>query len=181
VQETVKYADRLCEKFKGKRLFPFISPLAPFLDPGGNAFENPGKHGFRLFASTLEDHIKLATMPSWKYVLNYETRWMTRGQIVDAAYSAGLGLNRIKKKAGLIREDVADRTEERIVAAHALSRKIDSIVGKGTATGQEMDELREAAFALSESTVCEKGELDWTEDTVYASLPRMMASLLRRK
>jgi len=181
VQETVRYAERLCERFKAKRLLPFISPLAPFLDPGGNAFEDPENYGFRLFASTLEDHVKLATMPSWKYVLNYETKWMTRGQIVDAAYSAALGLNGIKKKMGLVLEDVADRTEGRIAAAHSLSKRIDSIVGKGKATGHEMDELREAAFALSESTICEKGELDWTENTVYASLPRMTASLLRRK
>ena len=181
VDGTVRYAERLYEKFKGKRLFPFISPLAPFIDPGGNAFENPDQLGFRLFASTLEDHIKLATMPSWKYVLNYETRWMTRAAIVDASYSSGIGLNLIKKRMGLISEDVADRTENRIRAAQELSKKIDSIVGKRSATEGEMDALREAAANLSESTVCEKGELDWTEDTIYASIPRMVGSLLRRK
>ncbi len=181
VDGTVKYAERLYEKFKGKRLFPFISPLAPFIDPGGNAFENPDKLGYRLFASTLEDHVKLATMPSWKYVLNYETRWMTRAAIVDASYSSGLGLNSIKRRMGLISEDVADRTEGRIRAAQELSKKIDSIVGKHSATEGEMDALREAAADLSESTVCEKGELDWTEDTIYASIPRMVGSLLRRK
>jgi B12-binding domain/radical SAM domain protein len=181
VDGTVRYAEKLYEKFKGKRLFPFISPLAPFIDPGGNAFENPDKLGFRLFASTLEDHIKLATMPSWKYVLNYETRWMSRASIVDSSYSSGLGLNSIKKRMGLISEDVADRTENRIRAAQELSKKIDSIVGKHSATEGEMDALREAASNLSESTVCEKGELDWTEDTIYASIPRMVGSLLRRK
>ncbi len=181
VDGTVMYAERLYEKFKGKRLFPFISPLAPFIDPGGNAFENPDKLGFRLFASSLEDHIRLATMPSWKYVLNYETRWMTRAAIVDASYSSGLGLNSIKKRMGLVSEEVADRTESRIRAAQELSKKIDSIVGKHSASEGEMDELREAAASLSESTVCEKGELDWTDDTIYASIPRMVGSLLRRK
>ena len=181
VGDTVRYAERLYERFKGKRLFPFISPLAPFLDPGGNAFEHSEHLGFRLFASSLEDHIKLATMPSWKYVLNYETRWMTRAAIVDASYSSGLGLNSIKRKMGLIAEDVADRTERRIRAAQELSRRIDSIVGKGTASETEMDSLREAAASLSESTVCEKGELGWTNETIYASIPRMVSSLLRRK
>ena len=181
VGDTVRYAERLYERFKGKRLFPFISPLAPFLDPGGNAFEHSEQLGFRLFASSLEDHIKLATMPSWKYVLNYETRWMTRAAIVDASYSSGLGLNSIKRKMGLIAEDVADRTERRIRAAQELSKRIDSIVGKGNASEDEMDALREAAARLSESTVCEKGELDWTDETIYASIPRMVGSLLRRK
>lgn len=181
VDDTVKYAEKLYQKFKGQRLFPFISPLAPFLDPGGNAFEEPEKHGYRLFASSLEDHERLATMPSWKYVLNYETEWLTRSGIVEATYSSGLGLNAVKRKMGLIPEEVAERTDRRIKAAHALSLRMDSIVAKGGATDREMDGLRESAAALSESTVCEKGELDWSEDSIYASIPRMVSSLLRRR
>lgn len=181
VEGTVQYSKRIYEKFKGERLFPFISPLAPFLDPGGNAFETPEALGFRLFASSLEDHVKLATMPSWKYVLNYETEWMNRGQIVDASYSAGLGLNAIKREMGLVSEDTADRTEQRILAAKDLSRRIDAIVARGKTSGKEMDELKEDANSLSESTVCEKGELDWSEDSIYASIPRMLSSLARRR
>jgi len=181
VQDTVRYAERLYEKFKGQRLFPFISPLAPFLDPGGNAFEEPEKYGFRLFASSLEDHERLATMPSWKYMLNYETEWMSRSAIVEATYSSGLGLNSVKRKMGLITGDVADRTERRIKAAQILSQKIDSIVGRAGATDKDMDELRDAAAALSESTVCEKAELDWSENSIYASIPRIVSSFIRRR
>ena len=181
VDGTVIYAKKLYERFKGKRLFPFISPLAPFLDPGGNAFEKSEELGFRLFASSLDDHIRLATMPSWKYVLNYETQWMTRGQIVDASYSSGLGLNAIKRDMGLVDKSVADRTEERILAAQDLSRRIDAIVGRGKASGSDMEQLRDSAKALSESTVCEKEELDWSEDSIYASIPRMISSLVRRR
>ena len=181
VDDTVAYTRKLFEKFKGKRLFPFISPLAPFIDPGGNAFEDPEKHGFRLFASSLEDHLKLATMPSWKYVLNYETKWLSRSDIVEASYSAGLGLNSIKREMGLVPEEVADATERRIRAARELSGHIDQIVGRGKVSDKEMDGLREAAKDLSESTVCEKKELDWSDDSIYASIPRMVGALLRRK
>jgi B12-binding domain/radical SAM domain protein len=181
VDQTVEYTRSLYRRFKGKRLFPFISPLAPFLDPGGIAFENPEKVGFRLFASSLEDHMKLAMMPSWKYTLNYETRWLTRSAIVDASYSAGLGMNAIKREMGLIPEATAARTEGRIIAAKDLSAKIDFIVAKGGASEKNMDSLREAATALSESTVCEKGELDWSEDSIYASIPRIVGALVRRK
>lgn len=181
VEETVAYTEGLYARFKGKRLFPFMSPLAPFLDPGGNAFEEPDKHGFRLFARTLEEHTALATMPSWKHVLNYETRWMTRSDIVDSSYSAGLGLNAIKRRMGLIDEETAERTERRILAAKELSRKIDNIVDRGTATEADMEGLRDAASSLSESTVCEKEELDWSESTVYASIPRIVGALLRRR
>lgn len=181
VDETVKYTQTLYKRFKGKRLFPFISPLAPFLDPGSIAFENSEKIGFRLFASTLEDHLRLSTMPSWKYVLNYETNWLSRSAIVDATYAAGLGLNAMKKQMGLVSETVADNTERRITAAKELSDRIDVVVGKGIASNKELDSLRDAATRLSESTVCEKEELDWSEDSIYASFPRIVSALLKRK
>jgi len=181
VRDTVKYAESLYDKFKGKRLFPFISPLAPFLGSVCNDSNATETHGFRLFASSLEDHIRLATMPSWKYVLNYETKWMTRSAIVESTYAAGLGMNDIKRRKGLISEDVASRTASRIEAAKELSARIDLVISRGPAAESEMDSLREMAAELSESTVCEKGELDWSEDSIYASVPRMVSALLRRK
>ena len=181
VDLTVKYTRNLYRRFKGKRLFPFISPLAPFLDPGGIAFENPEKIGFRLFASSLEDHMRLAMMPSWKYTLNYETKWLTRSGIVDASYSAGLGMNAIKREMDLIPESIAARTEARIVAARELSERIDAIILDKGASGKDIDALHEAATRLSESTVCDKSELDWSEDSIYTSIPRIIGSLVRRK
>jgi B12-binding domain/radical SAM domain protein len=181
VDETVKYTHSLYKKFRGKRLFPFISPLAPFLDPGSIAFEEPEKYGFRLFASTLEDHTRLATMPSWKYVLNYETKWMSRSAIVNSSYAAGLGMNEIKRIMGLIPEEVAERTQRRIEAAKELSDNIDSIIAKGDISERQLDSLRDAAARLSESTVCEKEELDWSENSIYASFPRIVGALLKRK
>ena len=67
------------------RLFVFSSPLAPFIDPGSYAFENPEKEGYILFARTLEEHRTRLASPSWKYVLSYETKWMSRDDIVDAS------------------------------------------------------------------------------------------------
>jgi len=181
VAETVEYTRKLYTKFKGKKLYPFIGPLAPFLDPGGIAFSDPARHGYILHAKTLENHLALAVMPSWKHVLNYETRWMSRGDIVDATYSSGLGLNSIKRDMGLISEEVAERTETRILAAKDMMNRIDAVVSNGKASGKDLEALREAATRLSESTVCEKEELDWSESSIYASLPRMVSSLLRGK
>ena len=179
VEGTVRYAEKLYEDFKGKRLYPFISPLAPFLDPGGNAFEEPEKHGFRLFAKGLEDHARLSMMPSWKHVLNYETNWMTRAQIAQSTYSAGLGLNAVKRRMGLVSEEMAAGTEARIIAAKELMSKIDEMIAKGTVSEDDMAALRDEAKGLSESTVCEKEELDWSESSVYSSIPRIIASLIR--
>ena len=82
---------------------------------------------------------------------------------------------------GLVPEEVAERTEKRIVAARALSLRIDSIVAQGETTEKDLDSLRDAAKELSESTVCEKGELDWSEDSIYASIPRIVGALAKRK
>ncbi len=114
-------------------------------------------------------------MPSWKHVLNYETEWMTRNDIAEATYSAGLGLNSIKKEMGLIAAGAADATEkEDRVAARDMMHTMDKVLEKGGASGKDMDDLREAASALNESTVCGKEELDWSESSVYASIPRMI-------
>ena len=85
VKETIDYCEELLEKTKraghGGKLHPYISPLAPFLDPGSRAFQEPAKHGYRLFHRTLEEHRQALLAPSWKYTLNYETKWMTREEL----------------------------------------------------------------------------------------------------
>ncbi len=181
VADTVRYTEKLYGTFKGKPLFPFISPLAPFIDPGGNAFEFPDKHGFHILARTLDDHLALARMPSWKHVLNYETRWMTKDDIVTSSYSAGLGLNDIKHRMGLISERTAEDTRLRIEAAGLLSARIDSMVAAGGPTPRDLDSLRDETAHLSESTVCAKEELEWSESSYLASFPRIFWSLLRSR
>jgi B12-binding domain/radical SAM domain protein len=181
VEGTVEYSRKLYERFSGQRLFPFISPLAPFIDPGGMAFEDPDTHGYRLFARTLGEHIDLAVKPSWKHVLNYETRWMTRDDIVESTYSAGLGLNSIKREMDLVTRETADRTEDRINSARELMHEIDGIVARGHVSGRDLDALRDKAASLSESTVCAKEELDWSDTTIFSSIPRMMSALLRKR
>ena len=42
-----------------------------------------------------------------------------------------------------------------------------------------MEALREDAKDLSESTVCDKEELDWSESSIYSSIPRMISALIR--
>ena len=117
VMGTVEFSRKLLARYAAqgeKRVIPFISPLAPFLDPGSQAFEEPEKHGYRLFCRTLEEHRQALLAPSWKYVLNYETIWMNRDQIVDATYEAGRRMNLIKGEFGVIDPEVAEATDRRI-------------------------------------------------------------------
>ncbi len=157
VMDTVDYIDHLLGKFgQTKKLFPFISPLAPFLDPGSNAFENPEKFGYKLFSHTLEEHRKALLQPSWKQMLNYETKWMNRDQIVESTYQAALKLNRIKLKYGLIKEMKSEEMEKRIIQAQNLIRAIDEQIEKGMVTVDCSN-----AGSLQLSTICDKDELKW--------------------
>jgi B12-binding domain/radical SAM domain protein len=127
VRDTVTYCDHLLERYGGDgRVHPFISPLAPFLDPGSRAFDEPEKHGYRIFHRTLEDHRRALLQPSWKYVLNYETEWMTREEIVLSSYEAGLELSRIKARHGLMSAEEVAQQEARNMGALRLLEELDA-------------------------------------------------------
>lgn len=165
VMGTIDYCEHLLKRFDGdgdRRLLPFISPLAPFLDPGSRAFEQPERHGYILHCRTLEEHRQALEAPSWKYALNYETKWMDRHAIVASTYEAGRRLNLLKAAYGLISPHVAEATDRRIARATELSREIDSIM-----TSDDEQARRKALMALKSavsranlSTVCDKRELE---------------------
>lgn len=163
VLATIDYCEDLLRRFgRDGRLAPFISPLAPFLDPGSRGYEQPDEHGYRLFAHTLEEHRRLLVAPSWKYVLNYETRWMNRHQLVDATYAAGSRLNRIKAEYGLVPAKQAAATERRIQEAVRLMVEIDRLVAHASPDEfqREMARLRPEIEQANMSTVCDKRELN---------------------
>ncbi len=166
VRETIGYCEELLEKFgrggSGK-IHPYISPLAPFLDPGSRAFENPQKYGYRLFYKTLEEHRQALLQPSWKYLLNYETEWMSRDEIVASTYEAALELNRLKAKYGLIKQKEAKKIEVLIKEAKELIWRIDEIVSikEKKLREKKIGKLRSQFNQLSNSTICRKEELRW--------------------
>lgn len=163
VMGTIDYSQSLMKEFKGdKRLSCFISPLAPFLDPGSLGFEKSEKHGYHVLFRTLEEHRQALLAPSWKHTLNYETDCMTRDQIVDISYEAGLRLNRLKAQHNLISKDVASQVEQRIESALEVLHRIDDIVASGNGEGQleELAKLKPVVDSVSMSTVCEKRELE---------------------
>jgi B12-binding domain/radical SAM domain protein len=163
VLNTVDYGGKLMKDLgKNNRFSSFISPLAPFLDPGSLGFEQPDRHGYHSLCRTLEEHRKALLAPSWKYTLSYETDWMTRDQIASVSYEAGRKLNQLKGQYGLISRETAVATEKRIQTAVEIMRMIDDIVARGDGgdSSKELAALRASAHAASMSTVCEKRELD---------------------
>ncbi len=160
VMDTVDYCDFLLHRFKGdKRLSLFIAPLSPFLDPGSLGFEQPERYGYRILFRTLEEHRQALLSPSWKYSLNYETEWMSRQQIVDTAYEAILGLNRLKAKYGLISKQMAEAGEQRIKAASEMMHRIDDILAGGNYQA-ELPHLKAEVDRINMFPVSEKTELE---------------------
>jgi B12-binding domain/radical SAM domain protein len=164
ILETVDFSREVYERLGwDKRFSPFISPMAPFLDPGSRAFENPGKFGYKLLFKTLKEHIEAITMPSWKYILNYESKYITTDDLVYATYEAALGLNKLKAKSGSISESVMHDNKVRTDRAIQIMKRIDEIMKIEDKTLREakLGELGKETYKYSLSTVCEKKELEF--------------------
>jgi len=187
VMETVDYCRFLLEKFRPyDKLIPFISPLAPFLDPGSSVFEEPEKYGYRLLYRTVEEHRQALLSPSWKYILNYETEWMDRDAIVYSTYEAGKRLNRLKAEFGLITPKTAESIEKRIETAVQMMKEIDRIMALPDPKEREQAlrvDLKGSSslYRYSMSTVCEKRELEWPTRFYRMNLFKILKTLLMRR
>lgn len=179
VAETIQYCEHLFQISDG-RLSCFISPLGPFLDPGSAAFVEPERLGYHLFARTLAEHRQLLVQPSWQHILNYETLWMDREQLLAATYDAAEALNRLKLQYGRISRRRARSVARRIAKARALKAQLDSLPAAAasdlTAAGHstEYSALRGDLTAFSISTVCDKRELFWRRHLVNFHLPAIL-------
>jgi len=185
VMDTVEYCEFLMRDLDGgakRRLIPFISPLAPFLDPGSPVFTEPERYGYRLLARTLEEHRQALVQPSWKYVLNYETEWLNRDQIVDSTYEAGLRLNRLKARYGLVDPAQAERTEARILKARRLIAQVDDILSVQDAgrRARLLQALKPQVDEANLSTVCDKAELNVPLRGLKLNLPQAALLSLRQ-
>jgi B12-binding domain/radical SAM domain protein len=176
VRGTVRYCGELMRRYPGgirKGLSAFISPLAPFIDPGSAAFEEPERHGYRRLLSSLEEHRRALLAPTWKGSLNYETLWMSRGDIVEASYEAGARLNRLKLRHGR----VDDRTAEEVERQNSVAQEVMQRLEAGSSK-------QKGAGALAESEggeLCWKGELYWSIKGIKLNYPRILRLLLTGK
>jgi len=158
VMKTIGYCERLFRSYD-RRLSCFISPMGPFLDPGSHGFEHPEKYGYRLFAKTLEEHRRLLLQSTWGEILNYETEWMSRDEMVEVTYDAAEALNAMKLRYGRVDQARGDGVAQRIRQARALKDRI--ACSQGDMDPEILDRLRGDIHQYSVSTVCDKQELFW--------------------
>ena len=180
VMVTVEWCGELMRTF-GPRVVPFILPYSPFIDPGCIAYEQSEELGYKIRLKTLEEHRKAMLAPSWKYALNYETNWLTRDDIVECAYQAGLRLNELKHECGLIDETSYRRTEARITRAMELTAAVDELMTLDDLTlrQERLMTVKPEFDALFESVTHEKVQLDWpARKRNLRLLPLLWATLL---
>ena len=165
------------------RLVPYMAPLAPFLDPGSLAFENPDGYGYRVLARTLEEHRVRLTNPSWKMVLSYETAWMDRDAIAETSYDAADLLNQVRFDCDQIDRGEFDDRAERTARARDLMKRLDRVLEVKDPEEREfkLAQLREEGYALMESTICQKRELEWKTRGALMNAPRAVLGLIRPK
>jgi B12-binding domain/radical SAM domain protein len=162
VMETVEYCGELLRNF-GPRVNPSMGPLAPFIDPGCAYHRQPEKYGYRIIYKTLEDYAKASFSPHWRDLLGYETKWMSRQDIVDVTYDALLALNVIKAKNGLISPKHASLNDRRLRGTISLLKIVDDILTLEDPRLQlvELEKVHKESVQLTKQLALPKEELMW--------------------
>ncbi len=175
VMSDAVYLRRLLSDFGDLgTILPFISPLAPFVDPGSKVFESPDYYGYSLSCRTLEEHRRLLNGPSWKYMLNYDTQWMSRDEVVAGTYDAALAFNQLKLDKGLISPQAAEGVDARARDAIQMMKAVDRIVADYGPEAAEMMSLKDDFDRLSVSSICQKKELNWPAVPFLRNAPRIL-------
>ncbi|MDK2372088.1 MAG: TIGR04190 family B12-binding domain/radical SAM domain protein [Candidatus Korarchaeota archaeon] len=156
----------------------FVSPLAPFVDPGSRAFVNPEVHGYEILFRDLESYRRALTSYHWKYSLNYRTAWMDRQDVVSSSLTAYEELNRAKLEAGLIDERAYELAKRRV----QLDREVLKYVEMGLSLDKMKESIEEVAIKL-DAEVKKSLSLYPTRDLVHCiknPLLRGVVSFLTR-
>lgn len=104
------YVEGIFNKFKSAKIDVFVSPLAPFIDPGSRAYRHPSAYGYRLKARTLAEHVNLIKeSPTWVEMLNYESKYMSNRDLAIVTAKTGVELLKLKAKLNIIDEKTAKR------------------------------------------------------------------------
>ena len=127
VAATVDYCAHLLHRFRGRRVMPLLCPMIPFLDPGSAFFEDPEPNGYRVFYRTLEEHRRGMLRASLINRINYETRWLSRADLVHVGYAAVRRLTEVKEETGLLSAGIAESVIARIDDALEFIDVVDAV------------------------------------------------------
>ena len=114
VMGTVDYCHRILKLFKSRKINPMICPMIPFLDPGSKFFEYPEQHGYHLFYRTVEEHRRAMEQASIINRVNYETKWLSRSDLVYTGFKAVRQLMELKGIEGFLPMSLVKQFNEKI-------------------------------------------------------------------
>ena len=161
--DSIDYTRQLYEKMgSNSKIFAFISPMAPFLDPGSLVYENPDKYGFTKLYTTLSEHKDALYQPSWKLYLSYHNKWMTRDEVAETTYKAMIKLNQLKMDVGITTADHGKKVDYGLNMARDIMHKIDNIIESTSdllERKRKYDILKLEIDEAKKSTVLAKREL----------------------
>jgi B12-binding domain/radical SAM domain protein len=159
--ETVAFCDRLAERFgNDRRLQFYVAPLAPFLDPGSRAFEDPSL-GYRVRYATLEEYRQALLEPTWADTLSFETEAMTRDDIATTTYRVAQGLNELKHERGLIDEATYRTVRDHLTAASTALDELRNAALRNGGPAPGADRGRSPITKADTTSLCGSDELRW--------------------
>jgi hypothetical protein len=109
-----------------------VGPMI-LLDPGSLAFDYPEKFGYRLFFKSLRDYIAGMMMPSWHQWMSYETRELSRKDIVNMTLLALEESIRVREKYGVYMKNPEQAAMEYFIArvGKVIIDEVDKAMGLG--------------------------------------------------
>ncbi len=126
LRETIKFSETAIN-MDPMKIHPFISPLAPYIDPGSLAFEFPEKYRYKIIRTNLTDQLSGLEQPIWKYYLNYQTEYLNPENIINLSYKYVRLLDEIKVKNKLMNEDKYKESKSLLNFLENLTIKADEI------------------------------------------------------
>ncbi|MFG1502758.1 TIGR04190 family B12-binding domain/radical SAM domain protein [Cuniculiplasma divulgatum] len=111
LKDDIEYATKLMKYEKGSemKVYSFISPLTPFIDPGSLIYEKPEKYGFHITARTIEEYYNLLDKgKSWVDFLNYYNDWMSAKDIERLTYQSEIEMITARRDLRLIDSETAE-------------------------------------------------------------------------
>jgi B12-binding domain/radical SAM domain protein len=98
------------------------------LDPGSIAYENPGKFGYRMLYTTFHEMQERLSSPSWVDWINYETRYMTRDQLVESIFRATEIWIELYEKYGTFDRNRADDERIKLRVERGITREVQEVL-----------------------------------------------------
>ncbi|MGC8487120.1 MAG: TIGR04190 family B12-binding domain/radical SAM domain protein [Clostridia bacterium] len=173
-RRIVDYAQGVVKKAGcDPRLHPFVAPLGPFIDPGSSVWEDPERYGYRIFYRTLADHERALRHRTWRRLLAYETRWLTRRQLVDVTYDLARDLNDLKDSYGAITADEAALVRERMDSERQLLEVLEAEEDRELQEGEDDlgPSIERGGMDLTGGSLSPPSEITWKHHRAHSPAP----------